>query len=254
MMEVFRYDFDYTWPWTYGHVLAAAVFAAAAAAAFTSRRRWLGAAAGVLALWAVAGAATVHTALRFTRPLAMPTARFLESGTGSVLDAGAGSGRSALMVLQSRPGARVTALDLFSGYYGIGDNSPERLRANARAAGVEPRLDVKVGDMRHMPFPDAAFDAAVSAFAIDHLAREGVEQSFAELSRVVRPGGDFLLMVVNPDGWVRVAFPFLVHHGYFGGRANPDRWRRQLAAAGFEVVEQGTAPATLYLLARNARD
>lgn len=29
MMDVFRYDFDYTWPWTYGHVLAAAVFAAA---------------------------------------------------------------------------------------------------------------------------------------------------------------------------------------------------------------------------------
>jgi SAM-dependent methyltransferase len=209
--------------------------------------------AGVLAIWAVAGAAVVHTAVGINRPLELPTARFLESGGGRVLDAGAGSGRSSLMVLLARPGARVTALDVFSADYGIGDNSPGRLRANARAAGVEPRLEVQVGDMRNMPFTDASFDAAVSAFAIDHLRQEGVQRTFAEMGRVIRPGGEFLLMVINPDAWVRVAFPFFVHHGYFGGRADPDRWREQLSAAGFEVVEQGTAPATLYFLARNAR-
>ncbi len=53
------------------------------------------------------------------------------------------SGRSALMVLLARPGSRVTALDVFSAGYGIGDNSPDRLRTNARAASVEPRLDVR---------------------------------------------------------------------------------------------------------------
>ena len=27
MMDFFRYDFDYSWPWTYGHLIAAIVFA-----------------------------------------------------------------------------------------------------------------------------------------------------------------------------------------------------------------------------------
>lgn len=72
------------------------------------------------------------------------------------------------------------------------------------------------------------------------------------MSRVVRPGGQFLLMVINPDRWVRLAFPFFVHHGYFGGRGQAWRWQQQLSAAGFAVEEQGTAPATLYFLARNA--
>ena len=168
-----------------------------------------------------------------------------------MLDAGAGSGRSTLMVLLARPAATVTALDIFGAEYGIGGNTPDRLRANARAAGAEARVDVQVGDMRAMPFPPASFDGAVSAFAIDHLRRADVERTFAEMARVLKPGGDFLLLVINQDAWIRTALPFLVHHGYFGGKANADRWRTQLEAAGLEMVEQGTQPGTLYYLARN---
>jgi len=93
----------------------------------------------------------------------------------------------------------------------------------------------------------------VSAAAIDHLNREGVERTLAEVSRVLRPDGQFLLMVVNPDVWVRVALPFLHGHGYFGAPSFPDRWRSQLAAAGLSVIEQGTQPATLYFLAEKRR-
>ena len=62
------------------------------------------------------------------------------------------------------------------------------------------------------------------------------------MTRVLKPGGEFLLLVINQDGWIRASLPFLVHHGYFGGRTNADRWRTQLEAAGFEMVEQGTRP------------
>ena len=27
MMDFFRYDFDYSWPWTYGHLIASVLFA-----------------------------------------------------------------------------------------------------------------------------------------------------------------------------------------------------------------------------------
>ena len=65
--------------------------------------------------------------------------------------------------------------------------------------------------MREMPFEDASFDGVVSVAAIDHLNKEGVERALAEVTRVLRPDGQFLLMVVNPDIWTKVALPFL--HG-----------------------------------------
>jgi SAM-dependent methyltransferase len=253
MMDVFRYDFGYEWPWVWGHAIGALVFALLACALWAFARRRLSVVAAALAVWALAGVVIVNVVFAFSRPIPLPTQRFLEAGRGRVLDAGAGSGRSTLMVLLARPAATVTALDIFGAEYGIAGNTPERLRANARAAGAESRLEVQVGDMRTMPFPPAAFDGAVSAFAIDHLSRPDVERTLAEMARVVRPGGDFLLLVINQDGWIRTAFPFLAHHGYFGGRANPDRWRALLAAASFDVVEQGTTPGTLYFLARTRR-
>jgi SAM-dependent methyltransferase len=251
MMDVFRYDFGYEWPWTLGHLIAAAVFALALVAAWKASAKRLTFVSAALLVWALAGAVIVNGVLGFSRPIAMPTGQFLESGHGRVLDAGAGSGRSSLMVLLARPAATVTALDIFGAEYGIGGNTPDRLRANARTAGAEARLDVQVGDMRAMPFPPASFDAAVSAFAIDHLRQADVDRTFGEMARVLKPGGDFLLLVINQDTWIRTALPFLVHHGYFGGRANAERWRTKLGAAGFELVEQGTQPGAFYFLTRN---
>jgi len=245
-MDFFTYDFDYAWPWTYGHLIAAVVFGILAVLFHRLRLMALMVLAGALAVWGVCGAWIVHSQLRFSRPVALPTEQFLASGAGRVLDGGAGSGRSTLTVLLSRPGASVVALDRFTGYYGIVDNTPDRLLANARAAGVEGRLEVKVGDMREMPLEDASFEAVVSVAAIDHLNREGVEHTLAEVSRVLRPDGQFLLMVVNPDIWTNIALPFLHAHGYFGAASVPDRWRSQLTAAGLSVVEQGTQPAVLY--------
>jgi len=248
MMDFFKYDFDYSWPWTYGHLIAALVFAGFASLAY--RLHWTRTAviAGVLAVWGLAGVYIMHAQLRLTRVVALPTERFLPSGSGRVLDAGAGSGRSTVMVLLSRPAAKVVALDRFTGYYGIDDNTPDRLRANAKAAGAEDRVEVQVGDMREMPFDDASFDGAVSVAAIDHLNREGIARALAEVARVLRPDGQFLLVVVHRDIWTKIAFPFLHGHGYFGAKTFPERWRSQLSAAGLDVVEEGTQPASLYFL------
>ena len=61
-----------------------------------------------------------------------------------------------------------------------------------------------------------------------------------------------VLMVINPDIWIRLAYPFFVHHGYFGRTTNHDYWRSSVTTAGLEVVELGTAPAMLYIVARKA--
>ena len=125
--------------------------------------------------------------------------------------------------------------------------------ANAATAGARDRIDAVVGDMREMPLGDQTFDAAISVAAIDHLRRADVERALAEVARVLRPEGEFLLMVINPDGWTRLAYPHLLHHGYFGAATNHDFWRSSVATAGFDIVELGTQPATLYLLGEKSQ-
>lgn len=249
MIDFFKYDFGYSWPWSYGHLVAAAVFLLLAAVAWRLEwRRWTLVVLLLASAWGLASFVAFDSIL--SRPAAMPTARFLESGGGRVLDGGAGSGRATLMVLLARPRATVVALDLFHEGYGIEGNDPARLRANAAAAGVENRLEIQTGDLRRIPFADGSFDAAVSSYVIDHLNRQGVQQSLAEIARVLRPDGQFLLMVINTDGWVRFAYPLIHAHMYYGSGRQGERWRAALTSAGFDIVEQGTQPATLYVLAR----
>ena len=96
-------------------------------------------------------------------------------------------------------------------------------------------------------FDTGTFDAAVSSYAIDHLNGEGIRESLAEAARVVKPGGDFLLIVMAKEPWVQFAFgPLLMH----GGTRGAPWWSTRLQEAGFQVLEKGTRPATLYLLAR----
>jgi SAM-dependent methyltransferase len=246
------YDFGYSLWWTHGHLIPFALAAGALTlSVWRGWPRWLALGAGAIAIWALTGFAIVQLVLGANRPLDLPTTAFFPSGSGDVLDVGAGSGRSTVMVLRDRPDARVTALDIYQGYFGIDDNTPDRLRANARAAGALERVSVVTGDMRAMPLPHARFDAAVSAAAIDHLGRDDIATALREVSRVLKDDGQFLLMVINVDVWVRLAYP-MAHHGYFGHSPNAETWRERLELAGFEVIEQGTRPATLYFLTRKA--
>lgn len=249
-MDLLRYDFGYAWPWTWSHAIAALVFTGLALVLHRlGRTRW-GLACAALALWGAAGAIIVNVALGFSLPLRLPTEAFLPGGAGRVVDLGAGSGRATVMVLRARPQSTVAAVDIFSQDYGIAGNSADRLRANAAAAGAANRLEVHTADIRALPFEPASFEGAVSAAVIDHLNREGITRSLAEVRRVLKPGGDFLLVVINPDLWIRVAFPMLAEHGYFGQAPRPDFWRGQLETAGFDVLEVGRQPGALYLLGR----
>ena len=64
---------------------------------------------------------------------------------------------------------------------------------------------------------------------------------------MIKPRGEFLLMVVQNDRWVKLAFGPLLSHG---GTRDAAWWTARVKAAGFEVVEEGQPPATLYLLAK----
>ena len=247
---MFAYDFGYSWLLSWGHLLVAVTGAVLGLVAWRRGSRALLAVCGIVALWGAAGAVAMHYAVQIASPHRLATPAFLASGQREVLELGAGSGRATIGLLQARPAARVTALDAYAGHYGIDDNTPERLLRNARAAGVESRVQVRVADMRMLPFEAGRFDAAFSVAAIDHLPWDGITQSLHETARVLKPGGQLLIVSLRNDAWVKVAMPWSIHgHGYWGSTQSRRRWTEALGAAGFTVTETGTRPATWYLLA-----
>lgn len=252
MFEPFLYDFGYSWPYLLTHPIIAVVCGGAAILLW--RRgwaRWIAVVLAAVAAWALVVSVVIHYVFDFNRPMRLPTAAFQPPASGHVLDIGAGSGRTTVMILRERPGTTVTSLDVYGDqYFGIEGNSADRLRANARVAGVADRVQVHVSDMRKIDLPSASFDAAVSAYAIDHIPPADVPTALGEVARLVKPRGQFLLMIINVDGWLRLAAPWMNMHGGNRTAQRARRWRDWLEGAGFEVVEQTTSPGSLNFLAQ----
>ncbi len=186
MTTPFTYDFGYSWPVAWGHAVPAVVFAVLLGLALWRHwPAWLAAIFGVVTAWAVTAVFAIQVLLGINLPVRIPSAQFMPGGAGRVLDIGAGSGRATIGLLLARPGLRVTAVDIYSGYYGIDDNTPGRLLENARRAGVGDRVEVKVGDARQLPFEAATFDGAISTYAIDHMNWQGTTDAVQEV--VPRP-------------------------------------------------------------------
>ena len=250
MTSPFTYDFGYSWAVVWGQLIPLALFGALAGLGlWRGWRRWVVVASGVPAVWAAVSLVTIH-AFGINTPQPLPTEQFLASGSGRVVDVGAGSGRAAVGLLLARPRVTVTGVDIYSGYYGIDDNTPERFMVNARIAGVADRAKAMVGDARELPLPTGEYDGVISSYAIDHIPRGDIPKALSEAGRVLKPGGEFLLMIVNVDWWALLTSPHaMAHHP----RANPVRWQTMLEAADFEIVEQGTRPMMMYFLSRKPR-
>jgi SAM-dependent methyltransferase len=248
MFDFLSYDFGYTWSLRYAMGVPFLIAGAlAGVAVWRSWPRWIFLAMVVMAFWGAASVIVLNAMLN--RPMMLPTDRFLTGGSGRVLDVGAGSGRAAIGVLLARPSSTAVGVDIYSGYWGIDENTPERFMKNARIAGVAERAGAQVGDMRKLPFANSEFDAVVSSYAIDHLRRSERPQAIAEVARVLKPGGEFLLMVIRVDWRTWLVSPILAHHP----SQSPEPWRTVLQENGFTLEEEGTPFATLYFLARKKR-
>jgi SAM-dependent methyltransferase len=245
MLSFLKYDFGYSWLVRYSMMLPLMLAVALAAIAlWRSWPRWIVVLLAIVSLWCAAAVVVLDAMLN--APMTVPTEQFLASGSGRVLDVGAGSGRAAIGVLLARPHTTATGLDIYSGYWGIDENTPERFMTNARIAGVEGRASTRVGDMRELPFGDGEFDGVVSSYAIDHLRRADRQKAIAEVSRVLKPGGEFLLMIIRVDWRTWLVSPLLAHHP----SQNPEPWRALLQENGFDVKDEGTPFTTLYFLAK----
>ena len=109
---------------------------------------------------------------------------------GRAIDIATGTGKVAAdLHRRVQPGGEVLGVDISPGMIGVAER-----RFNGR-----PGLTFAVGDALALPAPDAAFDAATIAFGMRNLPDYG--QGFAEMRRVVRPGGRVVVLeITTPTG------------------------------------------------------
>ena len=115
-----------------------------------------------------------------------------------VLDVGCGTG-SLTLTAQSYagPGGKV---------YGI-DAAPEMIEvAREKASRLGPQVVFKVGLIEQLAFPETIFDVVISRLAIHHLPNDLKPKGFAEILRVLKPGGHLLIADFRPP-----ANPILNH-------------------------------------------
>src|SRR4029453_5230422 len=102
MLNFLTYDFGYTWWLRYAMIVPLILGGSVAGVAvWRSWPRWVFIPMALVTVWAAAAIVVLNGMLN--RPMSLPTERFLTTGSGRVLDVGAGSGRAAIGVLLARP-------------------------------------------------------------------------------------------------------------------------------------------------------
>jgi arsenite methyltransferase len=115
-------------------------------------------------------------------------------GNERLLDLGCGRGAVLLAAAKLLPAGRAVGIDIWSTSDQSG-NSAAATERNAGLEGVADRVEVRSGDMRSLPFPDASFDVVVSSMAIHNIReREGRTSALDEAVRVLRQGGTLAIV------------------------------------------------------------
>jgi ubiquinone/menaquinone biosynthesis C-methylase UbiE len=89
------------------------------------------------------------------------------------------------------------------GYRGVGiDASPVMIQSSKELSvseGTSGAWSYQLGDVESLPFPDRSFDAAICSGVIDYLPTD--DKLLAEVARVVKPGGRFIVSFTNKIGY-----------------------------------------------------
>ena len=114
-------------------------------------------------------------------------------GDEGVLDMGCGRGAVLTAVARRLTTGRVTGIDIWSTKDQSGNARDVTLR-NASLECVGDRIQIETGDMRALPYPDAAFDLVVSSLAIHNIrSKADRKRAIVEGFRVLKPGGRIVI-------------------------------------------------------------
>jgi ubiquinone/menaquinone biosynthesis C-methylase UbiE len=186
--------------------------------------------------------------------------RLMELGAwGNMLDIGTGPAHIPLLLADRLPTATILALDL-------ADHMLTVAQRNVAASRHADRIELRRGDAKALPLPDAVFDTVFSNTILHHLADP--RPYLLEAARVLRPGGALLIRdLYRPDSVERLDELVVLHAGDATERQQamfrdslhaaltPDELRelvRELGLVGFEVVVDTDRHMSLQRPARHA--
>lgn len=112
----------------------------------------------------------------------------------AVLEIGSGPGELSLEIGRRLPGVEVVGIDLAA-------EMVERALARARGEPVGSGVRFQLADAAALPFTDGTFDVVVSTLSLHHWSDPAAV--FAEIARVLRPGGEALTYDLRPVAYTR---------------------------------------------------
>ena len=115
----------------------------------------------------------------------------------NVLDVGGGVGGPA-RTLAAEFGCSVTVLDVTEEFCRVGEMLTSQ-------AGLNDRVKFEIGSALAMPFPDASFDVVWTQHSSMNIADKA--RLYAEIYRVLRPGGRLALHEITADRVQPIHFP-----------------------------------------------
>jgi len=121
-----------------------------------------------------------------------------DANPGAVLDLATGTGDMAVAMAMAMAGARITGADLSESMIEIG-------RKKVTEKGLGDRVELLTADALALPFDDNTFDAITIAFGVRNF--EDLEAGYAEMCRVLRPGGLLVVLELTPPA-SRIVKPF----------------------------------------------
>jgi demethylmenaquinone methyltransferase/2-methoxy-6-polyprenyl-1,4-benzoquinol methylase/phosphoethanolamine N-methyltransferase len=157
-----------------------------------------------------------------------------------VLDVGCGTGTLAIAVARSDPTLSVHGID-------PAKSMIERARAKAEAAGVEVGFDV--GAVESLQAEAGSYDVVLSSLMMHHLPRGTRQAGLAEIQRVLRPGGRFVVVDFGGRGSWMHRLAGLFSSGHTHPKGDSGQLGEALQQLGFvDLVTERLRPAYLFSL------
>jgi len=168
-----------------------------------------------------------------------------------VLEVAIGSGEMFHRLVKANPNGDTVGVD-------ISPNMAARTQAAARRNFPGAAAHCQAADARHLPFPDASFDALVCCYLLELLAEDDMIDAVSEFQRVLRTGKKLTLILIGQNAsafnsMYRVCTKLAPA---FWGRQVEKHVPRVLRSHGFNIESDRNVRQIFYpsrvLVARNA--
>lgn len=186
------------------------------------------------------------------------------SPVGKALDVAVGTGDLAIELIRQNKAEHVEGIDLSTKMMQVGQQKVAR-------KGLQERISFTEGSALNMPYPDNSFDLLTCGYGVRNFSQ--LDQGLKEFQRVLRPGGQLLILEFSHPQNKVIAFFYDIYFKYImttlgtlltgGDKASfryfyasvlnfiwGDEMKKHLEAAGFHDVTYHTQTfgiSTIYL-------